>query len=573
MNNLGTIEAGARERRSATIRRVFTVSLILTLWLGLHSPLQGGSGTAGKKTPSSPVQLRIDPRLIAEATEVWALITARKNPVWPGWNASATPLLFYLPGEQDVLINHPHPPTGFLPYTGPVRFSGGRIMVRNGPTLVEWDGQNTSLEIEGVPTLVAADTLSSLKLQVRSLLEAPLRPGENPLEPGYAQLSADPYDQLALIVHEAFHVFQDRTAPDKAANEMLLLRYPLLAADNNVDFALEGAALAAALQAPDPAAFRGAVVRWLALRAGRRAKLPAEAAEYEDGTEFYEGLAKYTEYRLFEALEHRTPAPAMGWVQGFHGYGDLSGYRSRLVADMVRHMRGEVPVNNDPYGTAPLRMRLYYSGMAIAAILDRLDPDWKSRILQPGVSLTGLVSERVNPSGSELSRALAGTREGADYQVLLAAKAQLAREGRARIDAVLVGIESGAGTGVIVDYRALESSDVRLAFTPFGIQVVDDDRTIFTQVPVQVQFADGSGIAQHEPMPLLQDKKGRTIRFRLQQVVPAGQAEKAAGVQSLAGQELAGLTIDLPGATLRVVKAAVRWEGRDLRIELRPSRK
>ena len=41
-----------------------------------------------------------------------------------------------------------------------------------------------------------------------------------------------------------------------------------------------------------------------------------------------------------------------------------------MIEMMERHLRGEVNVNNSPYGTAPVRMRLYYSGMAIGLLLD-----------------------------------------------------------------------------------------------------------------------------------------------------------------------------------------------------------
>jgi hypothetical protein len=548
------------------------LSAILRLVLGLGVFCAGlgvpALSAATSDAPSALVSLRIDPRMIIEATEVWGLIASDSNPVWPGWNASDTPLLFYLPGEQDVLINHPSPPEGFVPYAGPVRFPGGAIMVRNGPTLLEWDGQNTSLEIEGVSTLVVADPLSNLRLQVLGLLGAPTSAQDQPPEIAYSQLTSDPYDQMAMMVHEAFHVFQDRVAPEKLADEMLLLRYPVLSADNNVGFAQEGAALAAALEAVDDGAFREAVVRWLALRTDRRSKLSAEAVDYEDRTEFSEGLAKYTEYRLYEVLESRTPAPQMWWVQGFGGYDDLSACRSRLITEMTLHMRGEASVNNDPYGTAPLRMRLYYSGMAIAAILDRISADWKQQILLPEVSLTTLAAEKVDASAAELSRAAAESRQGGDYQALVAAKTQLARDGQAQIDTDLAAIESGDGTGICIDYSALESPDVRLAFTPFGIRVVDDARTIYAQVPIQVLFADGSQIAQSEPMPLLQDKKERLIRFRLTAAVPAGEAERSAGVASFAGQELTEFAIELPGVALNVARAAVRWEGDDLRIDL-----
>src|ERR1039457_2390735 len=75
---------------------------------------------AQEKTP--PPSIKVDPRLILEAQEAWKLIGTKENPVWPGWDASSTPLLFYLPGVQDVLIGHPHPPDGFVLYRSPFHF-------------------------------------------------------------------------------------------------------------------------------------------------------------------------------------------------------------------------------------------------------------------------------------------------------------------------------------------------------------------------------------------------------------------------------------------------------------------
>ncbi|MEW6367915.1 MAG: hypothetical protein AB1714_25065 [Acidobacteriota bacterium] len=554
-------------------RRLLLSFMICLLLIPSYAIAQGVSESARQSIGPPAVTLRIDPRLIAEATEVWGLIAAQENPIWPGWNASDTPILFYLPGQQDVLINHPRPPEGFVAYDGPVRFPGGRIMVRDGRTVLEWDGQNTSHDIEGVRTLVVADALSNLRQQILGLLGDPRPSAEKAKELDFSQLATDPYDQLSLIVHEAFHVFQDREAPDKSANEMLLLYYPVLSVDNNVGLALEGGALGAALRSQSERACREAVLDWLAVRKDRRAKLPSEAIEYEDGVEFGEGLAKYTEYRLLESLEGRMPASEMWWVQGFHGYDDLALRRSRLVDKMLQHMRGEVLVNNDPYGAAPLRMRLYYSGMAVAVLLDRLSTNWKGRILQPEASLTDLVEDAVDARADDLRRALKEVRRGGEYEAMVAAKERLAKEGRSRIDTMLAQIEHGAGTGIIVDYGALETPKVALGFTPFGITVVDNDRTIYTQVPIQARFADGSQVSQTEPMPLLHDKKGRLIQFRLSRELSPEEVAGATGSDRAAEQQVHELKIELPGVVISSGSAMIQWQGRDLRVVLRPSRK
>ena len=501
--------------------------------------------------------LKVDPRLVAEAAEVWAVIARRDNAIWPGWDASDTPILFYLPSEQDVLINHPHPPAGFVAYDGPVRFPGGRMVVRDGATLIDADGQNTSRDVEGVRTLVVADALSNLRQRISGM--------ESARNLSFAQLATDPYEQLRFVAHEAFHVFQNRTAAAKGANEMLLRRYPVLSVENNVGFAQEGAALAAALQSADERGFQAAVSRWLAVRRHRRAALPPEAIAYEDGAEFKEGLAKYVEYRLLQVLEGREPGSQMWWVQGFHGYHDLSAQRAELIATMLQHMRGEIAVNNEPFGTAPLRMRLYYSGMAIGAVLDRLSPSWKDRILRPDVSLTDLVEQAMGPRAGDLSQGLKDGQGWADdYAALVAAKRRLAQDGQARIDTMLATIERGAGTGIVVDYGALQPPRAALAFTPFGITMVDEDRTIFTQVPIQARFPDGTEVAQTEATPLLQDRKRNVIQFRLSRQLSR---EEVAGVLG----EGRSVRLELPGVRIVSPNATIQWDGKDLRVILAPT--
>lgn len=40
--------------------------------------------------------------------------------------------------------------------------------------------------------------------------------------------------------------------------------------------------------------------------------------------------------------------------------------------------------------------RFYYTGMAQAVLLDRLDPDWKSWLFEPGVWLEDLLVEAIS---------------------------------------------------------------------------------------------------------------------------------------------------------------------------------
>jgi hypothetical protein len=164
-------------------------------------------------------------------------------------------------------------------------------------------------------------------------------------------------------------------------------------------------------------------------------------------------------------------------------------------------------------------------------------------------------------------------RRGEDYQALVRAKTQIAEAGRARIDTMVEEIEHGEGTGILVDYAALESPSAAMAFSPFGITVVDEDRTIFSQVPINVRLADGAEVVQRVPRPLLQDKKRKLLRFRLLRSLTREEVERASGLHEAAPDRVAGVALELPEFALRAPRAQLRWEGKDLRLVLQPPEK
>lgn len=541
------------------------VPLVLTLVVLVGTSL----GTPEKPSPQAVIG--VSPLLVNAASEVWSYIARADNPIWPGWNAKDTPLLLYLPGQQDLLINHPHPPEGFVRYHGPLAFPGGEIWEKDGPTLVAADGQNTSRDIAGVMTLVVADPLSNLRQRVAGLLEDARPAAEKARAIRFEDLVSDPYDQLALIVHEGFHVYQSRTAPSRETNEMLLIAYPTLSVKNNTLFALEAGELRRAIDTHDPAAIREAALRWLALRDERRTELPARATEYEDGIEFVEGLAKYTEYRLYEVLEGRTPGPGLMEAQGFRGYGDLSAQRRELLDEMQKNMRGEVNVNNDPYGTAPVRFRLYYSGMAVGLLLDRIAPDWKQRLWSSNSSMTEIARAALHPSDAERAAALAAVRSSAAYSDTFAAKTKLAEAGRKEFAARLTAIESGTGTGITIDYSALPSSKVGLGFTPFGITVVDSDRTIFGQVPISAKFGDGSQMTEEFALPVLRDTKRREMKIRLEHPVSRAEIARRVAPALLGSSTPRPIAFELPGVKLDLKNATLQLKDNTLRVVLAPA--
>lgn len=505
--------------------------------------------------------LLVDPLLVSQAAEVLSLVAKRDNRIWPGWDATKTPLLIYLPGKQDLLINHPKPPAGFVPYEGPIRFPGANMMIKNGPTLITMDGQNTSMEVAGVETLVVADRLSNLRQQLMGAVDQARASQDDMTENIGNTITPDPYGSMLMFAHEAFHVYQRLQAPNKGGNELALTQYPSLSVKNNTGFAMESEALVAALRAPNAAECRKAALQWLALRADRRAALTKESAAYEDGTEFNEGLAKYVEYKAMQVLQGRKPSRDMWLIQGFRGYDAMDAERAKLEDRMRAMMSGKVSINNDPYGASPVRMRLYFSGMGIAGLLDRLGAKWHDPILKPGTTLTTLAADTLKASPAELKNALAEATGSNRYRELTAEKLRLEEGGKKHIQEVLSGFESAPGK-VVLDYTAHKTPRVGFAFTPFGVLAIDENRTVFRLIPLR-GVAGKLNFSEDSPRPILHDRAKKEVVITATKAIDEGQLPTGWQSGPIGIQDL-----KLPGITLNGGRATLRLEGKALRVVL-----
>jgi hypothetical protein len=253
--------------------------------------------------------------------------------LWEGFEPRRVPVEIF-DGTMTFLFRHPNPPPEFVSlssHRGVYAFPGRHESVT----------ANAPAKLNGVWTataMIASDT------------KRPLR------------------EQAALVVHEAFHVFQQERHPDWSANELELFVYPFEDAEGLSLRRLESLALS---RAEDP---RSNSACWAAnaikLRRERFARLTAGAVGYERGTELNEGLASYVEAR---AAGRAT--------------------RSRLTAD--------------EFGAEAIRQRAYESGLSLAILLDRFAPGWQ-RLLEAGDkrSLDELLEATLSNSSTTNSRAV-----------------------------------------------------------------------------------------------------------------------------------------------------------------------
>ena len=530
-------------------------------------PLAAGTVSSALALNDEDDVLKVDPLLLAQAAQVWEVIANDDNPIWPGWNAASTPLLFYFPGVQDVLVNHPSPPSDFVPFVGEPVYADFDVWVRSGRTEFDLDGQNTARSVGGVSTLVLADTLSNRRNNLRTLLAA-ARAGRD-AEIEYSTLATDCYSQMGMIAHEAFHVHQQRKAGGKGANEQWLLEYPVLSAANNVGVYLEGEALARALETTDADELRQWACAFLAARERRRSALPPTAIQYEDGTEFNEGLANYVEWALLDALSGRSALPELYFAAGFHGFDDLDEERAQLVRSVRGFLSGERIVNDDPYGTASVRFRLYWSGMAIGALLESLGADWKERIFEPSTTLTEILDDALSALDGELADSLGALEDDVDLAAVVEQKQQLAEDGAHSNRQMADDVLDGAGTTLLFDHSQLDLAGVGLTFTPFGIRRVDESRLLYTQIPVKVLFpGHGQALPEHA-YPVLQNRDEKWLALRVGEFLEPDAVLEQLGWESFDGPARA-FDLQFDGISLSFENATLSWSERRLTVRMEP---
>jgi hypothetical protein len=194
---------------------------------------------------------------------------------------------------------------------------------------------------------------------------------------------------IAALTHESFHAFIGLHAERHLVQAEEVARqqepsYPWRDGAHVAAWQRELDILAAALRAEHREEAIASAQEFLSVREERRtsARLATRYIDYEQRREWLEGLAKYVEleaWRQGATAAGYTPHPATASLGDFNDYGGYERAWKREI-DQIGRMAGD---EGDG--------RFYYSGMAQAALLDRLLPDWKNGALTGGTTLEGLL--------------------------------------------------------------------------------------------------------------------------------------------------------------------------------------
>jgi hypothetical protein len=196
--------------------------------------------------------------------------------------------------------------------------------------------------------------------------------------------------QISAVTHESFHVFQQNRAPERlaAAEDAHQQGERYWQADSAMGeyWREEIDLLYQAIQAESEDEVARLARAFLDQRQSRRAKaaLSTELVEYERQLEWEEGLAKYVELAIWRAgFEAADYQPVLAGDPDFKDYRNFPGRLKQELSQMKRQagQAGET--------------RFYYTGMAQALLLDRLNPGWKSHALDPGMWVEEMLREAV----------------------------------------------------------------------------------------------------------------------------------------------------------------------------------
>jgi hypothetical protein len=429
-----------------------------------------------------------------------------------GWDFKSTPILFYRPNVQELLINYPHQPKGFSLYTGFNPLHDKKIYIRDGATTIAYDDQNTSIEIDSIPVLVVADPFSTLRNQMTDMMGRPREVTDQWLTKW--QFIPDPYFKLEVILHEAFHVYQNRMAPDKYADESVVSQYPLLDPENNALYVLEGNILKDAVLAHQSEARREALKKFVAVRTYRQSRLDSSWVEYENLNEYQEGLAKYVEYKFMQLGEGIKPIKEMQYHQGFNGY---RGVLLKKFQAAIDNMVSIVAVNDDrfgnKFGSGPLRFKLYDLGACEALLLDGILPNWEDKIFEPRVYLIDLLRQSVLLTKEEMKQYLDKAKKEYKYDEAYQSKLEFEKEGNRKIEEKVASILKTEKTLVKISYGSLTQT-VRIGrYTPFGVTQISKQSAIYEMVPILVYFTKGCKLDFKQAIPVIVDQDKKQIIF------------------------------------------------------------
>lgn len=304
-------------------------------------------------------------------------------------------------------------------------------------------------------------------------------------------------DAVALIFHEAFHVFERdaarRGAKWRVENSMLVSEYPETSAKNNALFNIESQLLHSAMQSVDKAAAKRKAQEFIAVRKARQGELDARFVEFEKGLESNEGLAEYAGVKaVFMAIE------VAGQKRAAIPFKSID--KNRYIADRFERLRRITRVGRNS------RLRFYDTGAAQAFLLDRLMPGWKKRVQATAAAIQDLVEEAAVNSGDALKQIAESALRQYGYEDVLKSEQEIAERKLAERRALLDSVLNSQGRRYVIDVSALGRVGDLTSFDPMNVTMIDGEKRVHTRM---LSVAEAGSYKATFEQPVVEDIAAR----------------------------------------------------------------
>jgi hypothetical protein len=387
-------------QKTSLLKKFFVSASVALLLLILSTVIISGMSNIGLPQSSQVID-RLSENDKALLAEFFHSKLELGDLVWPGFGQAEIPVILYNE-EYAFLVGFPHPPSGWTKLPNKQSFGGPWQETPQDDFLGQpyyrlWL-QDLEVTPEAFTVLVgerwtaSMTTKEFLEISLRQNFKKELPPLISDLLPYRLVIplfvrGSDGY--LGAIHHEAFHAFQGIHGSGRLElAEMAVIneqdKYPFREPAHVAAWQVELDHLYAALKAESEEETAALTRQFLENRQARRLSgelLPAQVV-FEQQREWLEGLARYVELGMWREAGSNAgyqPSPQMAAVSDFKAYQDYP-TRWNQELDQIRRM-----ASNTGDG------RFYYSGMAQAFLLDRLDPHWKHKVLEPGIYLDDLL--------------------------------------------------------------------------------------------------------------------------------------------------------------------------------------
>lgn len=298
-------------------------------------------------------------------------------------------------------------------------------------------------------------------------------------------------ENLSITFHEAFHAFQrdPKRAGAKwgAENSLLVFEYQESSARANALFSIESRILQAALESNSNSELKKKVGQFLAIRRLRQSEIEPRFVQFEKGAELNEGLAEYA----------GTKAVLVGMSAA--GRKQISVPFTETNATAFLKKKYEKLASITKIGRN-IRLKFYYTGSAQGLLLDRLMPDWKTKVQAEGKSLQNLLEENVGKLPEE--KAVGKILRQHNYEYILSEEEKAVAQRKADNQALLEKTLNQPGRKYTIDYSALSKPGGIRNFDPMNVTMVNPKIRVHTR---SVKFAAGDFFNADFAQPVVED--------------------------------------------------------------------